>query len=90
MEHAREYVEHTQWNIAVIRKTNAVKKKKGACLTHEVLGTCGGKLTNCSRNELKTSSVSWVLNEDDKKADVQKEIRLLNHFAKHGTSLWTG
>ena len=67
MEHEREHVEQIKRNIEDIRKTNSVNKKKGAHLTYEVLGTHGGKLTNCGRNELESSSVSKVLNEDDKK-----------------------
>ena len=50
MEHAREYIEHMQENIAGIRKINAVGKKRGVYLTCEVLGTCGERLTTCGRN----------------------------------------
>ena len=72
MEHACKHVAQIKGNIADIRKINVVRKKKGEFLTHGVLGTCVGKLTNCGRNELESSSVSWVLNEDDKKVDMQK------------------
>ena len=66
IEHARGHVEHIQGSIADIRKTNAFINKKGVHLTYKLLGTCRGKLTNCFRNELESSSVSWALNEDDK------------------------
>ena len=62
MKHARECVAHIKGNITDIRKINAVRKKKGVHLTHDVLGTCGGKLKNCGRNDLESSSISWVLN----------------------------
>ena len=35
-------------------------------LTYEALGTCGAKLTNCGRNDLEFSSVSWLSNENIK------------------------
>ena len=37
------------------------------CLSYDLLGTCGGKLINCGRNELESSSVRWALNENFKK-----------------------
>ena len=50
-----------------VNKINAVRKHKGVCLTHEVLGERGGKPTNSGGKNLERSSMCWKHNEKSNK-----------------------
>ena len=70
MECARYHVEAKKGNKDV-SKINSVRKNKGVCLPHEVLGECGAKPTNCGRNELASKENSKRIS--DLKGDMISE-----------------
>ena len=49
-----------------IIKIIAARNNEEMCLPYEVLGECGTKPTNCGRNELEVSSMSWTSKDNAK------------------------
>ena len=76
MKNAREHAEAVKGTKVDISKINALRKNKWVYLAYEVLGAFRAKLTNCGRNDLEFSSVSWLSNENAKINSVSKGDRI--------------
>ena len=59
-------------------------------LTWKLLGTSGANLTNCGRNNLEVSSVSWLPIENSKRSSVSNGDRINKSGFKYEVSLWNG
>ena len=60
MEYSNEHVETMKGNKGDLCKINTVRKHKWLLLPYELLGTKWENLTNCGKDDLELSSVSWL------------------------------